>query len=77
VGRVQARLRIGAAMDGAQMRGALLGKEREQLALEFTVAAGLAGQMLGIDCLLGHGKTRERSDIDRPHGQIDPFQEAP
>ncbi|CAH1653188.1 hypothetical protein BOSEA31B_10893 [Hyphomicrobiales bacterium] len=46
------------AMDGAQEPHALLREQRQQLAFEFMVAVGLAGEMLDIDRGLGHRVTR-------------------
>jgi hypothetical protein len=57
-------------VDGAQMAAALLGKQHQQLALEFVVAASLAGEMVVINGGMGH-RTLETTDCVRP--QMRPF----
>lgn len=49
MGGIHAGLRIGAAVNGAQVADALLREEREQFPFEGVIAAGLAGEMVEID----------------------------
>jgi hypothetical protein len=54
VGGIHARPGIARGMDGAKVPDALLGEERQELALELPVAGGLAREMVEIDGCLGH-----------------------